>query len=169
MTPDAGSAAGDAAILAARREAIERFLIEYTRCLDEDRLEAWPDFFLIDGCYKVLSRENVENRLPAPIIYHYSRGMLQDRVTSLRDALTYQPVYPRHLVSNVYLISLENGVYNVTSNYAVYHSTEEGKTSLYSVGRCVDEIVESGGQLKFKSRTVIADTFAVRNNMALPI
>jgi anthranilate 1,2-dioxygenase small subunit len=151
------------------REAIERFLVDYARCLDDDRLEAWPDFFLEDGCYQVLSRENVEHGLPAPIIYHYSRGMIEDRVTSLRDALTYEPVFTRHMVSNVCILGVEAGVYRVTSNYAVYQTTVEGCTDLYSVGRYEDAVVVRDGRLKFKTRTVIADTFAVKNNMALPI
>ncbi|MBM3510709.1 MAG: aromatic-ring-hydroxylating dioxygenase subunit beta [Alphaproteobacteria bacterium] len=168
-TLPAGSLDADPALGADMRAAIERFLIEYARCLDEDRLEAWPNFFLDDGCYQVLSRENVEHGLPAPIIYHYSRGMIEDRVTSLRDALTYEPVYTRHMVSNVYIVGVEAGVYRVISNYALYQTTIEGRTDLYSVGRCEDAIVVRDGRLKFKTRTVIADTFAVKNNMALPI
>lgn len=149
---------------------VASFFSAYNRCLDEDRLEDWPGFFLEDGCYKVISRENVEAGLPAAMVYHYSRGMLEDRVTSLRGLLTYQFVHTRHIQSDITITDIDGDVIKALSNYAVYHSTEEGQTQLYSVGRYVDEIVsQAAGGYKFKSRVVIPDTSAIQNCFAVPI
>jgi anthranilate 1,2-dioxygenase small subunit len=151
------------------RELIEDFLVAYAECLDEDRLKDWPEFFVADGCYRVLSRENVELGLEAPIIYHYSKGMLEDRVTALRDALTYEHVYTRHILSRPAIDRRAVDLYAARSGYAVYQTTEEGRTRLYSVGRYLDEIVLIAGRPLFRSRTVIVDTFAIHNLLAVPL
>ena len=33
----------------------------YAACLDDDRLESWPDFFVEDCVYDITTRENVED------------------------------------------------------------------------------------------------------------
>ncbi len=53
----------------------------YADCIDEDRLEEWPDFF-VDRCrYLVTSRASHEAGLRHGVIYCASRGMLVDRIT----------------------------------------------------------------------------------------
>ena len=167
------AAVGDAvkrrSATAAEQQRVADLLADYADCLDNDGLEQWPDFFHEDAVYKVVSRENESLGLPAPIIYHYSRGMLQDRVTAIRDALTFEPVYTRHLISAP-RVHVEADRLHAVSSYAVYQTTEEGRTRLYSVGRYVDVLADdAGGALRFKSRVVVADTFAIYNLMALPL
>ena len=169
MTAPASTEARAPLLEPTRFAEIELLLLNCARSLDDNRFEDWPDFFAEDGCYQVLSRENVERGLHAPIIYHYSRNMLKDRVMALREALTYEPTYSRHIVSNIVVLDEREGSLTVTSNYVVYQSTEEGRTRLFSVGRCVDEISWVGGRAQIKQRSVIADTFAIPNNLAVPI
>jgi anthranilate 1,2-dioxygenase small subunit len=45
----------------ALRLRIEALMADYAHCIDEDRLEEWPDFFTEDGRYRVTSRENHES------------------------------------------------------------------------------------------------------------
>ena len=40
----------------------EELLDRYVQCLDEDRLEEWPDFFVEKCVYKIISRVNVERK-----------------------------------------------------------------------------------------------------------
>lgn len=149
--------------------AIEAMMLDYAACLDESRLEDWPEFFVDDCCYKVVSRENVELGLPAPIIYHYSKRMLQDRVKALREALTFEFVYTRHLISNIRIRPEVQRKISAKSNYIVVQTTEEGVSRIYSVGSYLDDIIMTPDGPKFGSRTVIVDTFGIHNLMALPI
>lgn len=147
---------------------VEALLDAYVAALDADRLEAWPDFFLDDGLYKVVSRENVALDLPAPLVYYYSKGMMQDRVTAIRDALTFEFVYTRRFTSNLRLRARPDGDVDATSNFAIYQTTEEGRTRLYGVGEYQDRITSTPEGLRFRERIVLLDTFGIFNLIAAP-
>src|SRR6202140_4512515 len=70
----------------------------YVDAIDADRLEAWPDFFLEDGRYRVTTAENVAQGLPLSMIYATSRAMLRDRVAALREANVYEGQRYRHVL-----------------------------------------------------------------------
>jgi anthranilate 1,2-dioxygenase small subunit len=149
--------------------AIFALLDQYIDCLDSDRLEEWPELFVPTGCYKVVSRENEALGLPAPLMYLYSQGMMQDRVTAIRDALTFEFVFTRHLTSAPQLTVQDDGTVRARSNFALYQSTEEGVTRLFCVGGYNDRLVHSGGVWLFAERTVVVDTFGIQNLIATPL
>jgi 3-phenylpropionate/cinnamic acid dioxygenase small subunit len=70
----------------------------YAEAIDDNKLEAWPDFFVENGRYRVTTAENVERNLPLGLIYATSRAMLRDRVRSLRDANVYEAQRYRHVI-----------------------------------------------------------------------
>lgn len=148
---------------------ITHLLAECAAVLDEDRLEEWPELFVADARYRVLSLENEARGLTAPIIYLYSQGMLKDRVTALRDALTYEFVYTRHVTSPPRWSLGADGSIHVKSNFVVFQTTEEGVTRTFAVGQYRDELTRQDGSLCFVSRDVILDTFGVPNNIAVPL
>src|SRR3979409_1194072 len=69
---------------------VQNLNARYGAAIDDDKLEAWPDFFTEDGRYRVTTAENFERGLPLGMIYATSRAMLRDRVRSLRDANVYE-------------------------------------------------------------------------------
>ena len=69
----------------------------YVQAIDDNQLEAWPDFFTEDCRYRVTTAENLERGLPLGLIYATSRAMLRDRVRSLRDANVYEAQRYRHM------------------------------------------------------------------------
>ena len=71
----------------------------YVQAIDDDQLEAWPDFFTEHGRYRVTTAENVAQGLPLGMIYATSRAMLRDRVRSLRDANVYEAQRYRHMIA----------------------------------------------------------------------
>ena len=80
---------------------IERILAlnaAYIRCIDRDELEAWPDFFLDPCLYVVTSAENHRAGFEGGMIYADTRGMLVDRVASLRGANVYEKQSYRHIL-----------------------------------------------------------------------
>jgi 3-phenylpropionate/cinnamic acid dioxygenase small subunit len=151
------------------RRAVAALHADYAACLDDDRLEAWPGYFREQGVYRILSRENVARGLPAPIVYYYSRGMMLDRVTAIREALTFEFVYTRHVLSPPQVTPRSDAAYDARANFVVYQSTEEGVTRLFCVGEYRDVIELSGDAAAFRSRDAILDTFGVQNLIAVPL
>ena len=54
----------------------------YVAAIDGDRLEDWPGFFTDDCLYEIVSRENEQAGLPAPVVHCDNIRMVRDRVTS---------------------------------------------------------------------------------------
>ena len=65
----------------------------YCRCLDEDKIEEWPNFFVEDGVYAIHPRENVDNGLEGYWMYCESKKMIRDRVTTLRNTSIKMPAH----------------------------------------------------------------------------
>jgi anthranilate 1,2-dioxygenase small subunit len=150
-------------------EAAAELMDEYVERIDSDRLEEWLDLFTEDASYQVLPRENLERQLPVSLILCTSKKMLRDRIVSLRNANLYNPHYDRHLVSTVRVRPESEGVWQLTANYAVYQSTHEGASRLFSVGGYRDQVRMQGGRLLFSKKLVIVDSFAVPSLLATPL
>ena len=150
-------------------EAAAELMDEYVERIDSDRLEEWLDLFTEDASYQVLPRENLEQGLPASLMLCTSKNMLRDRIVSLRNANLYNPHYDRHLVSGVRVKPDSEGVWQLTANYAVYQSTLEGQSRLFSVGAYRDQVRMEGARLLFSKKLVIVDTFAVPSMLATPL
>ena len=83
----------------------------YAAVIDDNKLEAWPDFFVEQGRYRITTAENVERGLPLGMIYATSRAMLRDRVRSLRDANVYEAQRYRHMIGPPLLEPAGGGAY----------------------------------------------------------
>lgn len=141
----------------------------YVQCIDNDELESWPEKF-VDQCrYEVIPRENIEQNLPAMLIFCDSKAMLVDRVVSYRHANIYNLHYTRHVLGMPRILSAEGGVIKAQTNYAVFQTQLDGVSSLFQVGCYLDEIVSQGEELKFKVKRCIADTYSVDRLLATPI
>lgn len=155
--------------LASVKEAASDLLNEYVERIDGDRLEEWLDLFTEDASYTVMPRENLEQNLPAAIILCPNKNVLRDRVTSLRNANEFNLHYDRHVVSNISVKPHADDVWNMEANYAVFQTTMEGQSKLFSVGRYRDKIRLDGNTLLFCEKFVILDTFSVPTLLATPL
>jgi hypothetical protein len=82
------------------RRIIEDLHARYVRCIDDDRLEAWPDLFTDPCRYQITTRENVTRHLPLGLIECTTSGMLRDRIEALRRVNVYEPhTYSHHISS----------------------------------------------------------------------
>ncbi len=133
------------------------------------QLEAWIDLFAEECRYKILPRENYQRGLPLGLISCDSKGMLRDRVKSLREANIYNIHQPRRMIGNVEILGEQDGCYEVVANYAAYQTDAEGVTRLFSVGQYRDAVVVEAGQFKFREKLVLLDTFSVPNLLAIPL
>lgn len=151
------------------RFEVERLLTAYVECIDDDRLEDWPGFF-VDACvYEVVSRENVDRGLGLPTIYCDSTGMLRDRVVALRHANIYAKHYYRHVLSNVRVVDVRSDGADVRSNYVVFQTLVNGDTQIYNAGRYEDLVVPTAAGLRFARKRAVFDTYRIPNLMVTPL
>jgi anthranilate 1,2-dioxygenase small subunit len=150
------------------RLELAAFQERYIASIDNDRLEEWPKFFTEDCLYEIVSKENEDMNLPAPVIHCDSAAMLRDRVLSLRNANIYEkPVY-RHFVSAMEWQAVDGG-YAVSSNYLIINTSQEGVSTVYQAGRYLDVVVRTAGGLRFRQKRCIYDTLRVQTLLAYPV
>ncbi|HXW83193.1 MAG TPA: aromatic-ring-hydroxylating dioxygenase subunit beta [Candidatus Binataceae bacterium] len=152
----------------ALRMEVEELYSEYAHVLDQDQLEQWPELFVDDCLYEIVSRENHERKLPLALMRCESKAMLTDRVTTIRQTQMFEPRALRHLVSSL-RVAPGDGVIRGEANYAVLQTLIDDETKILSAGRYLDVLVREGDALKFKSRTCIYDTVLVPNSIIYPI
>ena len=141
---------------------------EYARVIDDDRLEAWPDFFVQECLYRITTADNHAQGLQAGLIWCDTRDMLRDRVVSLRKANVYERQRYRHIVGQSAVMSSQVALKTETP-FLVVRIMRDGKMDLFATGRYMDEIVEQDGVLKFRDRTVVCDSSRVDTLLAIPL
>ena len=147
----------------------EELLDRYAQCLDEDRLEEWPEFFREKAVYKIISRVNVERNYQLATIMCDSRDMMKDRVIAIRNASVFSQRYLRHLVTNVRVAGQEGEAWLVKSNYVVLQTLQNEETKVFNAGQYVDKIVFDNGGPKFQEKLVIYDTIQIPGLLVIPI
>ncbi|MFO1081001.1 MAG: aromatic-ring-hydroxylating dioxygenase subunit beta [Reyranellaceae bacterium] len=150
-------------------EAIRALQYRYGRLIDDDKLEDWPGLFAESGVYKVIPRENLRREPALPVLYCDGRGMMVDRVRSLRKANVYNLHWGRHVITNVELLAARDDVYEVAACFTVYQTDLEGQTRLFAVGQYRDVIEARGGELLFREKIAVLDTFNIPNLLAVPL
>ena len=152
------------------REQITDIEYAYVQCIDDDRLEEWPGFFVEDCVYHILPRENAEEGLPLGIFYCHNQAQLRDRVVILRKAAVFSLRYYRHLISNIRIVGERDGVHDVHANYVV-HATDvlDGTTIIFSAGKYEDKVTFEGGAPRFVEKIVLADTYSIPSNLSAPL
>jgi 3-phenylpropionate/cinnamic acid dioxygenase small subunit len=151
------------------RLELEEIYADYVACLDEERLEEWPEFFTDDALYRIIPRENFERGLPIATLHCESKGYLKDRVVAIRRTMVYAPRYIRRMVSNVRVLGWQEGQLGVRTNYAAFETLRDELTRVFSVGRCHDKLVVANGRLKFKERLVVFDSELIPNSLIYPL
>ena len=151
------------------RLEVEELLYAYVHCIDEGELDRWPNFFVADCDYRIISRENVDAGLPAAVIYCDGKGMLQDRIVALKKANVFPQHYTRHIVSNTRVLAEGNGIIHAQSNYVVLQTRTDGQTYIYNAGKYVDEIVRQDDKLLYKKKHCVFDTHRIETLMVTPI
>ena len=149
---------------------IEQFNYSCAQVLNAEEFSKWPAFFAPQCTYEVLSRENVEQGLPAPLMSCYSHGMVEDRVAMLlKGTLTYRRMYLKHYITNTQIVAQTDTETHARANVMVMQSTLEGVSSIYVVGSYEDIFIEIDGKLLLSSRKVVLDSFGIDTMLAVPI
>ena len=151
------------------RLRIDALIADYIHCIDEDRLEEWPDFFTDDGRYHVITRENYDLGMPVALIYCDGRGMFEDRISALREANIFEPHVYCHMVAALKIIDSSGPEIATQSNFSVTRTMPEGEMMTFLCGKAFDTVVEVDGALKFKERKVILDSRRIDTLLVIPV
>ncbi|HZU64476.1 MAG TPA: aromatic-ring-hydroxylating dioxygenase subunit beta [Novosphingobium sp.] len=137
--------------------------------LDADRMEDWAECFFEDGSYQILSRENVERGLPLPLFMAENKQMIRDRVLSLRKANVTNPHRDRHIIGPAEMRAGADGEVVSEAGFAVYSTTPEGVSRLFSLGVYKDRIQIGDAGARFVERTAIVDMFSIPTMLSTPV
>lgn len=150
-------------------QMIVRAQAEYARCIDDDRLEEWPDHFHGQCVYRITTSANHREGLEAAIIFANSRGMLLDRVSALREANIYERQSYRHIIGQPCILSEERGEIRSETPFLVARIVQDGDTDVFATGRYLDLYKLEDGQPKLNERTVVCDSSRIDTLLAIPL
>ena len=153
----------------ALRQGIDDLYAAYADCIDDDRLEEWPNFFVDDCRYLITDRESHAAGYKHGVIYCASLGMLMDRVTAMRRVLVYEPHRYRHILGPARLGKIEDGVAEARANFLAVRIMHDGESSLFATGRYLDRIDVSGAPFRFIERLVILDSQKIDTLLVIPL
>jgi salicylate 5-hydroxylase small subunit len=151
-------------------QALVQLYSDYASAVDSGDWDLWPEFFT-DACtYRLIPRENHERGFPLATLSFESKGMLKDRVYGIRETLFHDPYYQRHVVGAPVIRRVDpDGRVHSEANYAVFRTKLSEFTTVFNVGRYVDEVVRTPAGLKFASRLCIYDSEMIPNSIIYPI
>jgi anthranilate 1,2-dioxygenase small subunit len=151
------------------RFGIHELIADYAGLIDEDRLEEWPDLFTDPCRYLIISHASHAAGMRQGVMYAASRGMLLDRVFSLRRANIFEPHRYRHVVGPIRLNAVEGGFAVVHSNFMAARIMHDGATTLFATGRYLDRIDISCVPYRFSERIVVLDSDKIDTLLAIPL
>jgi anthranilate 1,2-dioxygenase small subunit len=150
-------------------QMIARAQAEYARCIDDDRLEEWPNHFHGACVYKITTASNHRDGLEAGIIFANSRGMLTDRVSALREANIYERQSYRHIIGQPSILFGDKDEVRSETPFLVVCILQDGDTDIFATGRYLDIYKLEDGEAQLNERTVVCDSSRIDTLLALPL
>lgn len=142
----------------------------YARCIDNDELEQWPEFFEADCLYLVTTADNHAEGLQAGMIYADSRGMLHDRIVAMREANVYESHRYRHIVGMPFVVEQGDTQAAVETPFIVMRIMRGGETAVFATGRYLDRVtVAEDGNLRLAQRIVVCDSNNIDTLLVIPL
>jgi len=142
----------------------------YARCIDNDQLEQWPDFFLEQCLYLITNADNHAAGMEAGMVYADTRAMLQDRVLAMRDANVYEDQRYRHLIGAPLVLEQAGELAVVETPFMVARIMRDGSTEVFATGRYLDRVAQQpDGALKFAERVVVCDSTNIDTLLVIPL
>lgn len=147
----------------------EELISAYVHCLDDNRIEEWPEFFTEDGVYKIVGRDNVDRNLPIATMSCHGKGMMKDRVNAIRNASVYSPRYLRHLVGSVQVVGHQGDCHLVQASFVVFQTLQDEETKVFMAGKYQSKIVFIDSRAKFQEKIVIYDSLQIPGLLVIPL
>ena len=151
------------------RFALYDLFAAYGALIDAGEFDGWLGLFAEACTYHIMPRENYERGLPAALMFCDSRAVLEDRIRALREANKYNIHTDRHLIGLPRIVCHDGDEMLVEAPFTVHQTDQEGETRLFATGLYRDRIVREAGNVQFRDKLVLLDTFAVPSLLATPL
>lgn len=145
------------------------FNAAYAQTIDSDKLEEWPLFFTENCHYRVTNVNNIEEGLPAGLVWVDSRDMLHDRITSMREANVFERQRYRHIVAFPQLQSSDETQATAITPFAVIRIMHTGESVVFASGVYNDRFVKHGEKLLLAERVVVCDSYVTDTLLVIPL
>lgn len=142
---------------------------EYARAIDNDKLEAWPDYFAERCTYRITSAQSHADGLEGGIVFCASKGMLADRISALREANIYERHTYRHILGAPCILSENGERVESETPFLVARIMRTGETAVFATGRYLDTYLIAGGKALIESRLVVCDSSRVDTLLVIPL
>ncbi|GAA0498997.1 nuclear transport factor 2 family protein [Pigmentiphaga sp. GD03639] len=149
--------------------ALAALMEDYGRAIDRDELERWPDFFEEQCNYKITSIDNEQSGYPFGVLCADSRGMLADRVKSLREANVYEGQRYRHVMGRPVVLSVDGPLIHAETSFLVVRTMRTGEMSMFAAGVYRDVVSLRASKPAFAERIVVCDSSRIDTLLALPL
>jgi len=141
----------------------------YGHMIDDGDFENWPGLFVENGLYKITTRWNYQNNMPAGLMLCDSRAMMEDRISALRTANVYEPHSYRHLIDPPMLTEGTGYTIFVQTSFAVFRTMQSGASELFCSGKYLDKLIDLNDGLKFHERIVVCDSERIDTMIVIPL
>ncbi len=148
---------------------IQKLLCEYVHCIDDERYEEWPAFFTETGSYRITTRAARRKGFVAGIIDCEGRGMMIDRVNSMRHANIFEPHFYRHVLGPTRVISVDEAGIKARTGFVVMRIVASQDAEVFLTGLYDDTFEEVLGEIRISDRVVELDSTRVDTLLVLPV
>ncbi len=149
--------------------ALTQLQAVYARAVDQADWDCWCRLFTEQCRYRVTPRENHERGLPLATMDFESRGMLMDRAYAIRQTLFHDPYRQRHVFGQPLILGVDDAGIRSETAYAVFRTKLDGPTTVFNVGRVIDDVVRTADGLRFRAREFIYDSEWIPNSLIYPL
>lgn len=153
----------------AEHVALTQLHAQAAHLADAGRWVEWAELFTEDCLYLLQPRENFDRGFPLATMRFESRGMLLDRAYAVTETIFHDPYYQRHVLGMPLVTAVQDGRLHCEANYAVFRTKLNQETTVFNVGRYLDELVWTPQGLKFAVRRVIYDSEMIPTSIIYPI
>ncbi len=153
----------------ALRTAIEDMFSDYVHSIDDDRIEAWPDFFTEDGFYQIINHDSFEAGHAIGIMLCDGQGMMKDRVKAMREANIFEPHRYTHVTERPRLHREAPEIFSARTNFNVIRTMQNGDMEMFASGKYLDTIAVSGELPKLRKRIVVLDSRRIDILLVYPL
>ena len=148
-----------AVLTAELRLDVQEFYARYAECLDNGRLQQWPEFF-VDSCtYVVTTRRNLRLGPDDHLVSLSTKTTMRDRIVAIGQSEDYEPHKQRHVISN----------FRVQANFEILRTFPEKRTELFVSGYYDDHIAIAGRRLAFREKLCVLDSDVPPESLLYPI
>ena len=146
---------------------LKRLVHASARHLDDHDFPAYLELYREEGVYSIVTNAP---ELPEPMVWmQRNRAELGERISSMTEHEWEIAEVEQTRIVSVDLVEVSGATANTSSSFALYHTSQEGLTTCYAVGRyddCWEKVTETW---KILSRRVELKTRQLDMLSPLPI